>query len=212
VQGSSQAVGVTQAALLQSNLITAPYFKGFERFCSRTLNHLAKLVKIVFPKAPESFAPIIGDAGIDFLREHIELDLDEFGVYVESQPPIMMDRQKLEQMIMITLQSDPEFIDDALAIMMESDTTVAVRQFQRKRALRKVYQAQQEQAMQQQQMAMMQQQQEAENQRAMVGIQGQENLQSLKNQGALQRTLAQGRVKLTEQKIKGLTESLKPRQ
>ncbi len=33
VQGASQAVGVTSAALTQSNLITEPYFAGFERFC-----------------------------------------------------------------------------------------------------------------------------------------------------------------------------------
>jgi hypothetical protein len=211
VQGSSQAVGVTQAALLQSNLITAPYFKGFERFCSRTLNHLAKLVKIVFPKSPDVFAPIIGDAGIDFLREHIDLDLDEFGVYVESIPPTYVDRQKLEQMIMVTLQSDPEFIDDALAIMMEPDTTVAIRQFQRKRTLRKVYQAQQQQQAQEQQMQMMQQQQQAENERLMA--QGQMTLeeQQMKNQGALERTLAQGKVKLNQQKIKGLMDSMKPR-
>src|SRR5690606_10571715 len=106
VQGASQGLGVTQAALIQSNLITAPYFRGFERFCSRVLNHQAKLIKIVFPKSPEMFAPIIGDTGIDFLKEHIDLDLDEFGVYVESLPPQFMDRQKLEQMMMIALQSD----------------------------------------------------------------------------------------------------------
>jgi hypothetical protein len=212
VQGASQAVGVTESALFQSNLITAPYFKGFERFCSRVLNHQAKLVKIVFPKAPDIFSPIIGDVGVDFLREHIELDLDEFGVFVESQPPMFLDRQKLEQMLMIVVQSDPQFIDDALAIMMEPDTKVAIRHFQRKRALRKVYEAQMQQAQQEREAQMQEQMQQLEAQRLQAEQQTPLELQNMKNQGALERTLAQGRVKLNEPKVKAMMESIKPKQ
>lgn len=209
-QGASQAVGVTQAMLVQSNLITAPYFKGFERFCSRILNQQAKLVKIVFPKAPENFAPIIGDVGVDFLREHIDLDLDEFGAWAESLPPNFMDRGKLEQAIMIVLQGDPTFIDDALAIMLEPDTKVAVRKFQRKRALRKIYDAQQQQAAQQQQMAAMQSQQQAEQQAQQAEQQSTLALQGLKNKGAMDRSTQQGQVKLYDRKIQALMDANKP--
>lgn len=204
VQGASQGLGVTQAALMQSNLITAPYFKGFERYCSRILNHQAKLIKIVFPKAPEMFAPIIGDTGVDFLKEHIDLDLDEFGVYVESLPPQFMDRQKLEQMMMVALQGDPEALDDILAVMMEPDTKVALRKFQRVRALRKVFlqqqaqmQAEQEQQMQERMQAM-----EAQMQEQQLNSRLQET--QMKNDGSLQRTLATSRTKLSQEKIKAL--------
>ncbi len=213
VQGASQAVGVTESALFQSNLITAPYFKGFERFCSRVLNHQAKLIKIVFPKAPEVFAPIIGDTGIDFLREHIDLDLDEFGAFVQSLPPMFLDRQKLEQMVMVAVQSDPSFLDDALAIMMEPDTKVAIRQFQRKRALRKVYEAQMQQAQQEREAAIQEQVNQIEAAKVQQSGQVPIQLQEMKNKGSYDRTIAQGKVKLGEQKIKGLMQQLnKPMQ
>jgi hypothetical protein len=200
VQGSSQAVGVTNAALFQSNLVTAPYFKGFERFCSRVLNHQAKLVKLTWA-AKEIYAPIIGTVGVDFLRDNIDISLDEFDVVIQSLPPLTLDRQKLEQMLMIAVQSDPAFLSDALAIMLEPDTAVAVRKFQRKYALRQIYQeqqaaqqAQQEQAMAEQQMAM-QQQVAADNRDVQL------QLQQMKGENATQKTLITGRTKLSEKKL-----------
>src|SRR5690606_30533297 len=120
VQGASQAVGVTEAALYQSNMITAPYFKGFERFCSRVLNHLAKLVKIAWADK-EKFAPIIGDVGIDFLRDNIDISLDEFDVEVRTLPPSNVDRQTLTQWVGMAIQSGELPLSDALAIMLEPD-------------------------------------------------------------------------------------------
>lgn len=204
VQGASAAVGVTQAALMQSNLVTAPYFKGFERFCARVLNHQAKLIKIAWA-GKEIFAPIIGDTGIDFLKTNIDLDLDEFGVFVESLPPLMADRQQLEKTLDIYLQSaqgDPQVLADVLAIRLETDTKTAVRMFQRKVALRAkmqqdqaAQQSQQEQANQQQQMQLQaQQQQDA----AQLPLQ----LQQLKNTGNMDKSLVTGRVKLNSEKLK----------
>lgn len=210
VQGASQAVGVTNAALFQSNLITKPYFNGFSRFCERIFNHQAKLVKIVFPKAPELFAPIIGDSGVNFLEENVDLDLDELGVYVENTPPLLLERQKLEQIIMIAVQSDPEFIDDALRILVEPDVRVALRRFQRTRALRKIYQAQQEQAQQEQEMALQARMQDLQAQNVDKQLGTQVQLQQMKNDNGMAKTLATGRVKLSEQKLKSLTEFSKP--
>lgn len=208
VQGASQGLGVTQSALFQNNLITQPYFLGFERFCSRVLNHQAKMIKIAWA-GKEVFAPIIGDTGIDFFKEHIDLDLDEFGVWVESIPPIFTDRSKLEQLISLALQANPEFIDDALPILMEPDTRVAVRKFQRKRALRKILeqqimeqQAQQQQAIQQRVEALEMQKQDKE---LSAGLQE----QRMKNQGALERSMAQGRVKLSDTQIKAIADLTK---
>lgn len=208
VQGASQGLGVTQSALLQSNLITAPLFKGFERFCSRVLNYQAKLIKIVFPKNPEVFAPIIGDAGVDFLREHIDLDLDEFNAWVESLPPNFMDRQKLEQMIMLAVQSDPTLLDSAIAIMMEPDLKVAFRKFQRQRKLQKIFEIQQQQMAEERDAALQQQLAEIQSQNADRQMQGQMQITDMKNQGQMERTVAAGRVKLSDTKIKGMFDTI----
>lgn len=209
VQGASQGLGVTQAALLQSNLVTAPLFKGFERFCSRVLNHQAKLIKIVFPKNPEVFSPIIGDAGVDFLKEHIGLDLDEFNAWVECLPPNFMDRQKLEQLMMMAVQGDPELIDDVVGIMMEPDTKVALRKFQRVRKLRKIFQIQQQQLQDERDAQLQETIASMESENVDKQIQGNLTGIQMKNQNTKENSLASGRVKLNEAKIKGIYDMMK---
>jgi hypothetical protein len=200
VQGSSQAVGVTQAALFQSNLITAPYFKGFNRFETRVFNHLAKLAKIAWA-GKEKFAPIIGDVGINFLQDNIDISLDQFDVIVESLPPLTLDRQKMEQLLSLAVQADPTLIVDALEIMLEPDTSVAVTKFKRKMISRQKLQALQEQAAQEEQMAMQQEQmaaqQEAGQQQAMTQLQ----LQQMKEEGKVKNTLIGSRTKLQQAKM-----------
>lgn len=200
VQGSSQAVGVTQAALFQSNLITAPYFKGFERFCSRVLNHQAKLVKIAWA-GKEIFAPIIGDVGVDFLRDNIDISLDSFDVIVQSLPPTTLDRKVLQDMIMIALQTGELPISDAMDIMLEPDTTVAIRKFKRRYQLRQMFLNQQEQMASQQEQEMQMQQMQLQNQQAQGNWNNQLQLQQMKNQGNITKTLLTGRVKLADKKL-----------
>jgi hypothetical protein len=201
VQGASQAVGVTNAALFQSNLITAPYFKGFERFCTRVLNHQAKLVKVAWA-GKEVFAPIIGDVGVDFLKDNIDISLDEFDVVVLSLPPVSIDRQKLEEMISLAVQNGELPIADALGVILEQDMTVAVRKLQRKLLNRQRFQYQQEQqhaeqdqANQEQMMALQQQQLQFQMQNSPL------QLQAMKNEGNLKKTIATGRVKLRGQQL-----------
>jgi hypothetical protein len=200
VAGSSQAVGVFQSAISQGNLITAPYFRGFERFCSRVLNHQAKLVKIAWADK-EKFAPIIGDVGINFLKDNIDISLDEFDVIVESLPPIAQDRQMVQQLVMTAVQTGELPISDALSILIETDLTVAIRKFQRKYALRQIMMNQQEQQMSQQEQQMQMQQMELQNQQAQGNWQNQLQLQQLKNQGNIQKTALTGRVKLRSQQV-----------
>jgi hypothetical protein len=201
VQGASTAVGVQQAQLIQSNLNTAPYFKGFDRFCSRVFNHQAKLVKVAWA-GREVFAPIIGDVGVDFLKDNIEIQLDEFDVFVQSLPPFTQDRQKLEQMLMIAVQSDPEMLDDALDIMMEPDTTVALRKFKRKRALRKMMLQQQEQAQMQAEQEFQQQQLEQQGQLQQGNWQNLKDIQQMKGDNNLQKTRVTSRTKLNSEKLR----------
>ena len=203
---ASQSATATQAVMLGSNLVTAPIFKGFERFCSRVLNHQAGLVQIVFPKSPEVFAPIIGDTGVDFLRDNIEIELDEVGVFVESMPPDYITRQKLEQLIMMATQSDPELLDDVIPIMMEPDTQVALRRFQHVRKIRKVYMMAQQQAQAEQENMTQQRLAALEADTADRQIQGQLENTKLKNEGSLERTLASSRTHLAKSKVDGIYE------
>ena len=200
--GSSTSPTAQASALTQSNLITAPWFNGFMRFNERVLNQQAKLIKIVFPHSPEVFAPIIGEAGVDFLKEHIDLDLDEFGTFVTAQPPMFSDRRYLEAALNIVLQADPTFVNDYLAIMMESDLGVAVRKFQRRSALRKIMEQQQMEAQAQREEEMQMRITALEQQQAQQTLQAQMAQTQVKNQGQMERTLATGKTKLASDKIK----------
>ena len=212
---ASQSATATNAVMLGSNLVTAPIFKGFERFCSRVLNHQAQLVQIVFPKAPEVFAPIIGDTGVDFLRDNIEVELDEVAVFVESRPPDYLTRQKLEQLIMLATQSDPELIDDIIPIIMEPDTDVALRRFQHVRQIRKVYMQAQQQAQAEQDNMIQQRMAALEADNIDRQIEGRLQETQMKNEGSLERTMATSRTHLANAKIKGIydmeKEKMKPK-
>lgn len=200
IPAASQNTGVTQLAVAGSNAVTKTYFLGFERFCSRVLNHQAKLVKIAWANR-EVFAPIIGDTGIDFLKDNIDLDLDEFGVFVESIPPLLRDREKLEQLVGMAVQAQQMSFVDAMAILTEPDIRVAIRKMQRKEILRQMLQAKNAQAEQEQQAAFEQKLQAADMQKQQQVNQTQVGLQKLKDEGQLTRVLATGRTKLNEKKL-----------
>lgn len=200
VQGSSQAVGVTQSALFQSNLSTASLFKLFRSFASKCFNQQAKLVKIAWA-GKEKFAPIVGDTGIDFLTEDIEVDLNDYGVFIEEVPPLIDDINTFREFIMAALQSGQLDFVEAMKLMMEKDVKVAVRRFERvmkKKAEEQMMQEQmmqQQQAEQQAQLQQMQQQADAESQ--MRDMQ----LEQLKGANNLKQTYAKGKIDLTKEKI-----------
>jgi hypothetical protein len=151
VQGASQAVGVTRSALLQSSLTTAPYFKLFDQFGSKVWNHQAKLVKIAWANK-ERFAPIIGDTGIDFLTEDVDLDLDDYGVFVSQTPKLLDDLNNLQQIIMAALQAGQLSFPQALSLLKEKDVMSGIRKFEK-------IAAEQEKAAQEQQLQQMQMEQ-----------------------------------------------------
>jgi len=208
--GSSTSPTAQQSALTQSNLITAPYYNGFMRFNERVLNQQAKLAGIVFAHSPELFAPIIGDAGVDFLKEHLDMELQEYGAFVSAMPPMFQDRKYLEAALNIVLQADPGFVNDYLAIMTEPDLSVAIRKFQRKTALRKVFEQQQMAAQQEREDALQQQIAALEQQVQQAQIDAGIEETILKNTSQEKRSLQQGQVKLASDKIKVLGDLAKP--
>jgi hypothetical protein len=203
IQGSSVSTGTTTAALVQSKMVTAPFFKGFERFWSRVLQKVAGLVKIAWA-GKEKFAPIIGDVGVDFLRDNIDISLDEFDVVVQSLPPNTYDRDILVKWLDFAVQADPGFLPEAMDILREPDITVAVRKYQRKMKLRQRLQAQQEQEMQQAQAEEMQAQRDHEAQMAGQELQSTQQIEDAKNQTGITKQTIGAQAKLRSEKIKTL--------
>jgi hypothetical protein len=163
IQYASQTVGVTQSALLQSNLKTKTLQTFFEGFMTDCLNHQAGLVKIAWENK-EIFAPIIGDVGVDFLAQEVDVDLQDYAMFMEYVPTILRDKDSLQNLILASMQQGEVSIIDAIKIIREKDTVMAVKKLE-KAAMRKAKQlAAQEEARMQQQMQMQQEAQQAQAQ------------------------------------------------
>lgn len=190
VKGASQAVGVTQSALVQSSLSTAVYFDLFSQFCSNVLNYQAKLVKITFPKNKERFAPIIGDVGVNFLEQDIDLDLNDYGVFIEEHPPIIQDTQNFQQLVIAAVQAGQLGFADAMNLLMERDVKAGVRKLDRKMKKREEMAAQQQQEM----MMAEQEQAQAAQAQAQEDNQMQMALKQMDIDGSMKEVLAKGRM------------------
>ena len=197
VQSASQAVGVTQSALLQSNLSTEMYFKLFNQLCSDFLNHQAKLVKIAWA-GKERFAAIIGDTGVNFLEVDVDLDLNDYAVFAEEIPPMINDHQNFQQLVMAAVQSQSLSFDQAMSLLLEKDVRVALRNFKRETKRREKMQQEQEQALMEQQ----QQQAQAEMQDRQAERDARTTEMQFKEAEAMKRVMAEGRMKLNEIPLK----------
>lgn len=193
IQNSSQAVGVTNSALLQSNLSTAMYFDIFGKFFTHSMNRQAKLGKIAWA-GKERFSPILGDAGIDFLKEDIDLDLNDYNVFIEEVPPVMADQQLFYQMVMTALQQGGISFPSALKLLMEKDVDEGMQdlelEFNKAQAV-----AQQQQ---QNQVDQAQQQAEAKNALDQQSLQVDQQLHQMKSQTELNKVLMQGKLDMKQ--------------
>ena len=202
--GASQAVGVTQSLLLQSNLSTAPLFKLFRMFSTDCFNLQAKLVKIAWA-GKERFAPIIGDTGVDFLNEDIDLDLNDYGVFVEEVPPMLDDLSAFREFVTAAVQAGSLDFIDALELIQEKDIRIATRKY-RKVTMKKEAQAQaheqqmaeaQAQAQTQAQQQLMAAQADSDQRKAAVEMQKEQ----VRGSNQLKNTFAKGKMDLAGKKI-----------
>ena len=199
--GANQGLGVTQTALMQSAMSTRTVDDLFMMLNEQVLNYVAGLVKISFA-GNDRYAPIIGDAGVDFLEDTADLELDDFGVFMEEIPPILDDLQSFRGIIETSLASGQISSPDALRLLMEKDITVAIERFERKVAERE------KQAMDQQQMAMQQQQAAAQEQQSIQAQmemqkeqmiqQGKESLENIRGGYKIQDRNLDGRQNIDE--------------
>jgi hypothetical protein len=130
IQSSSQAVGVTKMASVQSSLTTESMFTVFKQFSENIYNYIAGLAKIAWVDK-ERFSPVIGDAGIDFLKNDVDLALDDYAVFIEDVPEGINDPQMLNQMIMGAVQSGALDFVQAIKLLNSSDIDYAIRTMER---------------------------------------------------------------------------------
>ena len=199
--GANQGLGVTQTALMQSAMSTRTVDDLFMMLNEQVLNHLAGLVKLSFA-GNERYAAIIGDDGVDFLEDTTDLELDDFGVFMEEIPPILDDLQSFRGIVETALSSGQIDFVSAARLLTEKDITVGIERLERAISSRE------EQAMKQQEMAMQQQQAAAQEQQAQLAQmemqkaqmeqQGKEALENIKGGYKIQDRNLDGRQNIDE--------------
>lgn len=148
---ASQAVGVTQSAIMSSQMSTEPMFAAFNSFSENVMNDVAGLVKISYGEDKDIFAPIIGDAGVDFINNDVDLHLQDYGVFIDVTPPMLNEVQKFDQMLTAAIQTQSITMSDALDFIREStnDIDYAIRKLKRMIAKREKEQREAQMAQQQ---------------------------------------------------------------
>lgn len=166
MQYASQTVGVTQSALFQSNLKTEVLYSYFDLMMTMGLTHQAGLIKIAWANK-EVFAPIIGDIGVDFLAQEVDVDLQDYSVFIEYIPNALQNKDSMQSIVIAAMQAGQVGFVDAIKILKEKDTNMAIKKLE-KSIMKKEKEAMQLQQQQMQMQQQMQQQQlEAEQQSEM---------------------------------------------
>jgi len=153
---TGQLVGVTQASLVQSSMITEHLFDLFSQFEERVFQKHADLVKILWAKKRDKFAPILGDLNMNFLESDVEVDMDDYAIFVKVTPPLLRDEELIKQLVMQAWQGGgiqmSEMLD-LLDLIMHDDVKQAYHNLKRKAEKREKLKAQIQQAEQQARMA-----------------------------------------------------------
>jgi hypothetical protein len=191
IQNASQAVGVTNSALLQSSLSTEMYFAMFAQMFTKAMNKQAGLAKIAWA-GKERFSPIIGDVGVNFLEQDIELDLNDYNVFVEEVPQSMQDQQMFYNLVLTGIQTQQLPFMLGMKLLMEKDVEEAMNilEVEMKRT------EQQQMDQQSQLMQAEQQQQQAQQQQAQQEMALKAQGDQMKTQADMQKIVTQGKFDL----------------
>jgi hypothetical protein len=164
----TMAVGIAQQQLAASQYSTEPMFNALNRLCEKLFNRVIGLVKICWTEK-DNFAFAIGDMGVDFIKQEVDLSLDDFDAKIEVTPPMILDATKLEGLIHAALQTQQIDFTDALDLLREKDMDNAIDKL--KRSIEKKRKQMQED---QQRQAMMLEQQRANNEQKALMLQRQQ--------------------------------------
>jgi len=193
--GANQGLGVTQTALMQSSMSTRTVDDIFNMLNEQVLNYQAGLVKLSFA-GNERYSPIIGDDGVDLLEDIMDLELDDFGIFLEEVPPILDDLQSFRAIVEAALSSGGLTFPQAARLLIEKDIVVAVERLERDIAKNeeKAMKMQQMQTEQAQAGAQAAQAQKEESERGKI---------ELTNQGRIQAAQTVGDYSIQDRRIDG---------
>jgi hypothetical protein len=126
---ASSLVGVVQQNQLQSSFMTEQYYDLFFQWEERMLQSHADLIKMTWGEDREKFAPIMGELGLNWIDQDLDADLDDYAVFIKSNPPLYEDRNLLHEMTMNALQSGGIGMEDAVILLSEKDYKIGIRKF-----------------------------------------------------------------------------------
>jgi hypothetical protein len=207
VQGSSQAVGVTQSALAQSSLSTELIFELFGQFLNEILDQTVGLIRTTWENK-EMYAGVLAELGVT--EEEIEqVEIDDFQAYAESLPPALEDKQTFMGILQAAIASQSIDMEDVFMLLLERDTERAIhkavhaikkKRHQAEQAQKAQMQA--EQQMQQQQMEaqgqMAQQNNEFQLQKQQMGKEADERRQAVSDAAKLKQLIVDAQLKMAQ--------------
>ena len=166
-----------EASAMSSSLQTELYFELFRQWEERVWQRNADLTKITWPAEKEKFSLILGENGMELLDVDDEFDLEDYGIFIQSLPPLLEDKAMMQRATEAALQTGQISVAEWIILNKERDPDLASRKFLTL-ADRKNAQAQMQQQQQQQFEAAMQQQAQASDMQKVVAE------KSLENEGA----------------------------
>jgi hypothetical protein len=193
VKGQSQGLGVTQSALMQSNMATKMYEDLFKQLNEMALNYQGGLVKLSFA-GNERYAPIIGDVGINFLEQTVDLELDDFGVYIEEIPPLLSDLTTFKEIVSAALSAGQIGFIPAVELMIEKDIVRGIDKF--KKEMKETEKAQAQAGQQAQEAEAAKEQGQQQGKESLEHIKGDYGLQKqgLENEGDIKEIITKGKI------------------
>lgn len=210
VQNASQAVGVTQSALFQSSLTTEVFFNSLRLMSSDIYSYTCGLIKVAWPQYKDRFSYIIGDNGVNFLVDDLDLDLDDYAVFVEDVPPSISDLQSFQAIVQTALQSQSIGFVEAVKMLKETDVDRGIRMLERQLEIKErenQKRAQEERQIQQEQLS---QQIEAEAQSQEREFQKEVALKNIDSAAKKEQAIMQSKFSVILERIKNNYEKSRP--
>lgn len=97
---SGDLVGVTERNVMQSSLLTAPYFEIHYKVVGDVLQDCADKLRLCVRKSKDDFyVDVFGDNGIEIMKIDRDLSYDQVGINITNSAKEIQRRQKMEQVM-----------------------------------------------------------------------------------------------------------------
>ncbi|MHA1690187.1 MAG: hypothetical protein ACTSU7_00990 [Candidatus Heimdallarchaeaceae archaeon] len=97
---SGDLVGVTERNVMQSSLLTAPYFEIHYKVVGDVLQDLADKLRLCVRKSKDDFyVDVYGDNGIEIMKIDRDLSYDQIGINLENSAKEVQRKQQMMQFV-----------------------------------------------------------------------------------------------------------------